>query len=356
MTSLRKALIRFAGVGLALALFYVAWSQATRDALPPTVAQANGRIEATELDIGTKIAGRVAEIAVNEGDFVSEGQVLFAMDTRALEAQLREAEANRRRAQITVEMAEAQVVQRNAEKRAAESVVAQRNAELDAATRRYDRSKALAKSGAEAAETLDNDTARFEGANAAVSAAEAGVAAAESAIRAAEAQVVGALSQVDAATATVDRIRVEIDDSTVQAPRDGRVQYRVAQPGEVLAPGGIVLNLVDLSDVYMTFFLGTESAGRVALGSEARIVLDAAPEFVIPASISYVADVAQFTPKTVETAEERRKLMFRLKARIDPELLRQHLDQVKTGLPGTVYVRLAPEEDWPETLTVRLPE
>ncbi len=114
--------------------------------------------------------------------------------------------------------------------------------------------------------------------------------------------------------------------------------------------------MVDLSDVYMTFFLPTEQAGLLALGSEARIVLDAAPGLVVPAHISFVASVAQFTPKTVETSDERLKLMFRVKARIPPELLEQHLEYVKTGLPGMAYVRLDSQRAWPDTLTVRLPQ
>jgi HlyD family secretion protein len=85
---------------------------------------------------------------------------------------------------------------------------------------------------------------------------------------------------------------VDIDDSALAAPRAGRVQYRVAQPREVLPAGGRVLNLVDITDVYMNFFVPTADAGRLALGAEARIMLDAAPGFVIPASISLVADVA----------------------------------------------------------------
>jgi HlyD family secretion protein len=116
----------------------------------------------------------------------------------------------------------------------------------------------------------------------------------------------------------------------------------------------VVLNMVDLTDVYMTFFLPTKQAGRVALGAEARLVLDAAPQYVVPAKISFVADVAQFTPKTVETEEERQKLMFRIKAQIDPSLLREHLQQVKTGLPGMAYVRLDPQVDWPAELQTRL--
>jgi HlyD family secretion protein len=87
-----------------------------------------------------------------------------------------------------------------------------------------------------------------------------------------------------------------------------------------------------------------------------RLILDAAPQFVIPAHISFVADVAQFTPKTVETASERQKLMFRVKAKIDSKLLKQHITQVKTGLPGMAYVRLDQQAGWPSHLHIQLPE
>jgi HlyD family secretion protein len=131
------------------------------------------------------------------------------------------------------------------------------------------------------------------------------------------------------------------------------VQYRVAQPGEVVGAGGRVLSLVDLSDVYMTFFLPTAVVGRIALGTEVRLILDAAPQYVIPAQVSFVADVAQFTPKTVETASERQKLMFRVRAQIPPDLLRKHIAQVKTGLPGMAYIRIDPAVPWPARLRIK---
>jgi HlyD family secretion protein len=187
-----------------------------------------------------------------------------------------------------------------------------------------------------------------------VGAAQAQLAAAEAAISAAQSAVIGAQAAVEAAKATVQRIEADLDDSILKSPRDGRVQFRVAQPGEVLSAGGRVLNLVDLSDVYMTFFLPTVQVGQLTLGDDVRLVLDAAPQYIIPAKISYVADVAQFTPKTVETAEERQKLMFRVKARIAPELLRKYIRQVKTGLPGMAYVRLSPDAPWPDNLQGKL--
>lgn len=351
-----KRLLPVAVIALCIAVAFLAWEWFKPKGLPEGIASGNGRIEAVEIDIATKTPGRVKDILANEGDFVRTGQILAVMDTAVLEAQRREAEAQLQRAVISVETAGSLVTQREAEKAAALAVVAQREAELDGAQRRLARSAELVPRSAASVQTLDDDRARFMGAKASVSAAQSQVAAADAAIGAAKSQVINARSAVEAARATIERFQVDIDDSVLRSPRDGRVQYRVAQPGEVLSAGGRVLNMVDVGDVDMTFFLPTEQAGRVALGTDARLVLDAVPQYVIPAKVSFVADVAQFTPKTVETAQERQKLMFRIKARIAPELLLHHIAQVKTGLPGMAYVRLDPRVEWPAELRVKLPE
>lgn len=319
-------------------------------------ASGNGRIEATEVDVATKLGGRVDAILVNEGDFVSAGQPLARMQVLSLEAQRDEAQARQQQSVSAVASAEAQVAVRESDHQAALAQAAQRASELDAARRRLARSEVLVKEGASSLQEVDDDRARVLSMEAAVTAAKAQVTAAQAAVAAARTQVSGARATVTAAVATVQRIKVDIDDSTLVAPRAGRVQYRIAQPGEVLGGGGKLLNLVDLSDVYMTFFVPETVAGKLALGSEARIVLDAAPQYVIPARISFVASTAQFTPKTVETASERQKLMFRVKAQIDPALLRQHLTLVKTGLPGVAWVRTDPARDWPATLAVKVPQ
>ena len=351
-----KAGIRGIAAAIVIGLgVWAGWHFQPQD-LPDGFAAGNGRIEAVEIDIAARTAGRIREILVNEGDFVRAGQVLAKMDTAVLEAQLREAEAQLQRALIGIETAQSLVTQREAERQAAEAFIAQRKAELDAAQKRLARTRELASKNAASEAQLDDDRAAAAAAKAAVGAAEAQAAAAQAAIGRARSDVIAAEASVEAARATLQRIQADIDDSVLKSPRDGRVQYRVAQPGEVLSPGGVVLNMVDLTDVYMTFFLPTEQAGRIALGAEARLVLDAAPQYVVPVEISFVADVAQFTPKTVETQEERQKLMFRIKARIAPDLLREHLLQVKTGLPGMAYVRLDPRVDWPPELQTRLPQ
>jgi len=351
-----KKWIAPAAIALIAAAAYFAWN-ASRDSGPGAgFVQGNGRIEATEIDIATKLPGRLAEVLAAEGDFVQAGTALARMDVAALQAQRSEAVARHAQAQHGVATAHAQVALRESDLRATQAQVALRESELDAAQRRLARSTELARDGASSQQELDDDRARQRSAQAGVTASKAQVDAARAAIQAARTQVTGAQAQVAAAQASIERIDADLHDATLTAPRDGRVQFRIAQEGEVLGAGGRVLNLVDLSDVYMTFFLPATAAGRVAIGSEARIILDAAPHIVIPATISFVSATAQFTPKTVETASERQKLMFRVRAQIDRELLARHLQQVKTGLPGVTWVKLDANTPWPATLQPNVPQ
>jgi HlyD family secretion protein len=358
------------------------WRQLKPASLPDSFAIGNGRIEATEIDIATKTAGRITEILVNDGDVIEAGQVLARMDTQTLEAELRQAQAQVRQAQqakatataivaqraSTKATATAIVAQRASAKATATAIVAQRESELALADKELTRSQQLAFKGAGSQQQLDTDYTKYKSTTAALSAAQsqlleaqsaiaaakAQVAEAQAAIEAAQSQVVEAQATLEAALATTERLKAELEDSILKAPRSGRVQYRMAQPGEVLPAGGKILTLLDLSDVYMTFFLPETLAGRVAIGAETRVVLDAAPHYVFPAHVSFVASVAQFTPKTVETTTERQKLVFRVKAQGDPEVLKRYGARVKTGLPGVATVRLDPTAAWPAHLQVRL--
>ena len=329
---------------------YMVWKNMNQ---PDTQAlvSGNGRIEATEINISSKLSGQLEEILVQEGDFVEAGQVLARIKVSTLEAQLREVQAQQRQAQDGIATAEAQVAMRISEKAAAAAMVEQRETELVAAKNRLARTEILAKDGAVSKQQLDDERADVKSVAAVLSAARAQVDSAQSAIVAARSQVSSAHSQVDAIKATIERINFDIEDAQLKAPLKARVQFLVAQPGEMIAAGGRVMNLIDLSDVYMTFFLPETVAGRIAIGSEVRIVLDAAKNVVIPARVSFVADTAQFTPKTVETESERQKLMFRIKAKIDPVLLQKYIQQVKTGLPGVAYIKIDDNAPWPAFLS-----
>lgn len=326
-----KLPVVLAVVAVAAALGYFGWRQAgtlRAEALPENVTVANGRIEVERVDVSAKLAGRVATIAVREGDYLDKGAPVAELDQVQTRAELAAAEAEVERALQGVAQARAAVASREAELALAE-VQLKRSEEL------RDRDFA---SQAEA----DQRLAARNVAAAAVDAAKAAVGGADAARKVAEADVA--------------RIRAVLADLVLTAPIAGRVEYKLVQPGEVVAAGGRVVTLLDLTDVSMTVFLPTSSAGRVRLGGEARIVLDAGPDYVIPATVTFVAAEAQFTPKTVETAAEREKLMYRVKVGIAPQLLARYRDYVKAGLTGVAYVGLGPDVVWPERLAPRLPD
>lgn len=290
--------------------------------LPAGFASGNGRLEATEVDVATKIAGRLAELGPREGDWVESGSVVGRLDADDLRAQLRAAEAQMVQAQKAVDETRAGV----------------RKSKADAtlAGKTLKRSEELVGRGFISRNKLDSDQTGMEGAMAGMAQASSRVAEAEAAVATAQARV--------------DSLRATLNDTSLKAPISGRVLYRLAEAGEVLAAGGKALTLVDLSDMYMTVYLPTDKAGQVALGAEARIVLDALAEQAIPATVSFVAPKAQFTPREVETRSEREKLMFRIKLRADPAWLAAHRDLAKGGMPGVAYVRLDANAAWPATL------
>ncbi|OKH89543.1 HlyD family secretion protein [Thalassospira sp. TSL5-1] len=326
MKTLRPVLIVLAVLIIIAGGGYYAWLQ-NQDTLPDYIASGNGRIEAEEIHVATKYAGRVSQVLVDEGDMVQAGDVLAKMDTSELDAQLAQAMAEQARAQEAVPEARAEIVQRESE--------------LRLARQQLERAQKLVKNNNISREQVDQREADRDVAVARLEAARARQTSAE--------------RSVEAAGAEVARIQVQVNDSVLTAPRAGRVQYRLAEPGEVLAAGGKVVTILDLTDVYMTVFLPTSQAGLAYVGNEARIVLDAAAKFVIPATVSFVADNAQFTPREVETRTEREKLMFRVKVRISSDLLEANIEKVKTGLPGEAYIMLASNSGWPEQLHVHLP-
>lgn len=379
----KKWLIGGALVLAAIAAVIV-WQRWPNNGLGDGFASGNGRIEATEYDISTKQPGRIAKVLAAEGDMVQAGQPLAEMDTAELATDLRQAEAGLRQAredknqalalvsqrESDIRQSRAAVNQRESEIKQVRAAIAQRESELTLAQQEFARAQALvakdfisreqfdqelsrAKS---AAATLAQEQARLHAAEAALASEQARRQSAEAILKGAQIQIAQRDAAIDASVARIEKIKTLIADSMLKSPIPGRVLYRLAEPGEVLAAGGKVLTVLELTDVYMTIFLPTTLAGRIAVGSEARIVLDALPRYVIPAAVSFVAARAQFTPKEVETRSEREKLMFRVKVRIDPELLKKHREQVKTGLPGVAYVRLDGNAAWPESLQVKLPQ
>jgi HlyD family secretion protein len=294
--------------------------------LPKGIAKTNGRIESTEVDVSSKYAGRLESVMVDEGDDVKVGQVIARIDSPEYQAQLRTAQAN-------------VLVARN-NLASAEAKVAQAQADLVFATADLNRGKQLVEQGWLTKQMYDQRVDRFSSDTAAVDAAGK--------------QRDAAKSVVEAAQAEVERISSILTDLTILSPRDGRVQYRLHRSGEVVNAGERIVQILDLKDVYMTIYLPAAQAGRLTIGDEARLIVDPYPDAVIPASVSFVATEAQFTPKTVETADEREKLIFRVKLQIDPKVLAKYYSEVKTGIRGVGFVRTDLAVSWPPELAVKL--
>lgn len=297
--------------------------------LPEGFAMGNGRTEATEVDITTKFGGRLVRLLGKEGDKVEVDQELARFDTQELAAQLRRTQAEVRRTEQ--------------ERHFATAVIAQRNSELSLVEKDFARSKGLYENNSISLEQLQRDETAVETAKAALAAARAQFSNTEAAI--------------EAAIANSELIKTQLDDSMLRAPINGQVLYRLAEPGEVLPAGGKVLTVFDPTDIYMTIFLPTQEAAKVAVGADARVVLEGIEKIVIPARVSFVAPKAQFTPKEVETRTEREKLMFRVKVQLDAGFLETHAALAKTGIPGVAYIRLDANTAWPASLqTVERPQ
>ena len=295
--------------------------------LPAGIVKTNGRIEATQVDVSSKYAGRLETVLVEEGSNVAQGQVIAKVSSPEYEAQLRSAQAAVQSAKNAATAAEAEI--------------AARQSALDFAKSDYERGQQLMKTGYITKQTFDQRRSNYDSAAASVASFTA--------------QRDQALSQIKNNEAEVERIQAILSELTLVSPRNGRVQYQLARAGEVVSAGAPIVTILDLTDVYMTVFLPAADAGRVQVGGEARIVLDPIPDVIIPANVSFVAADAQFTPKTVETKDERAKLMFRLKLKIDPQVLQAYYTRVKTGIRGMGFVRTNADVAWPDDLKVNLP-
>lgn len=318
------------------------------------IVAANGTLEAAMFDVFARSTGRLGEILVAEGDSVKAGTVIARIETDQLTSAKNEAGTQLKLAELSVGTADSIVAQRQAEQEAAAALLSQSTIERQSAEKRLSRSQQQWAKGAVSDQLLDDDKARVQGTIAAIAAGKARIAAADAAVSSASAQATEARASVEAARSKLQRIETEIVDADLNPPRDGRVQNLSAQPGQMLVAGASVARLVDLEKVSMTFLLPTAEMGQVAVGNEVRIKLDAAPQSVIPATVSFVSDVAELAPGTGASNDQSRTLAVRVRAQIAPELLQKHLTQINTALSGRAYIKTADDAEWPADLSEKL--
>ncbi len=310
---------------LVIAGTLIAWYFLRPASEPEGLASGNGRLEATETAVSTKVQGKLVEVLFREGADLEEGQVAALLDDAQIKADIQAAEAAVRQAQEAASVARENV----------KSMQSQQ--ELAAVTLR--RTEALIKKGFISAAALDKDVSAMRTANANLASARN--------------RVLEADATVQEKIAKVASLKSNLDDLTLCAPVNGRILYRLAEPGEVLSPGGKVFSILDMNDVYMYVYLSNADAGSVTIGSEARILLDALPDTPLPCSVVYVSPRNQFTPKEVETKDEREKFMFRVKLKVDPEWIKNHGNIAKPGMPGIGWVKTKADAEWPSNLQVK---
>ena len=289
------------------------------------LASGNGRLEATETAVSTKVQGKLVEVLFREGDDLETGQVAALLDDAQIKAD--------------IQAAEAAVVQAKEAAQVARENVKSMQSQQELATVTLRRTEALIKKGFISAAALDKDISTMRTANANLASARN--------------RVLEADATVQEKIARVASLKSNLDDLTLKAPVNGRILYRLAEPGEVLSPGGKVFSLLDMNDVYMYVYLPSADAGSVTIGSEARILLDALPDTPVPCTVVYVSPKNQFTPKEVETKDEREKFMFRVKLKVDPEWIKAHGAIAKPGMPGVGWVKTKSDIAWPSNLQVK---
>jgi HlyD family secretion protein len=325
MAKISKRALKWIGASLGVAVIAfigVRFLIKRHNALPEGIVSGNGRIEAKLVDVAAKEPLRVKEILVDEGALVQPGQVLGRLDTVTLQAQLAGAKAN-------IDAAEEKLAGANA-------TIVKEKSEINLAAIEVERSQRLVADRAGSQRELDVRRAKLETTKATLEEAEAALETAKQGVE---------VARADAAT-----IQTRIDDATLKSPVTGRVLYRLAESGEVLAPGGKAVTLVNLQDVYMEIFLPSEFAASVKVGAEARITVDYDSKRAVAGYVSFVSPEAQFTPKQVETKSEREKLMFRVKIQLPKEVASQYVERIKTGVRGVGYVKVQDSAVWPARL------
>lgn len=382
----------------------------TADTTPEGFASSNGRLQLQNIDVASLRAGRVSQVLVHEGDLVEKGTPLVTLSSEELDTQLQGAEAAKSQAEAAKSQAEGRKSQAQAakaraegavtramgtEKRAeggyartqggvnqADAVIAAKKAQLQIALDNLNNTKALRKDDLVSIAELQQREQAYQAAKAEVLAAQAakaqaaaggteaqaGIAEAQSGIAEAKAAVAEAQAGINQAQAGIEQAQAGINqaqsqinrvksiqsDMYVRAPQAGRVEYRIVEVGNVIAPGSKVVTLVDPNDVYLEIFLPTDSSNQVQIGSPARIVLDGI-KAVLPAKVSFVANQSQFTPKSVETKNEREKMMYRVKLSLDPQVASRYQTLLKGGMTAQGYVQLDPSKAWSKDLEVNMP-
>jgi HlyD family secretion protein len=272
---------------------------------------ASGHVEATDVRVSTKVAGRLERFALEEGDLVKQGQELAAIDTTDLGLALRQAKADRRQAAAELELRVAgprkeDIAEAGAQVKALES-------DLDGARRDLERMQGLLDRGAGTTKGRDDAKVRSDTSAQRLEAARQVLARLNAGSRPEE--IEAARARVAAADARIAQLDQQISDATVTSPVSGVVTEKIAERGELLQVGSGLCIVTDLADAWLTIYVPEPDLGRIRIGQVAQVRTDGGE--TREGKVTFIASQAEFTPKNVQTRDERVKLVYRVKVGLD---------------------------------------
>jgi len=293
----------------------------------------SGNIEATEVDVGFKLSGRIVRRSVDEGDWVEKGKVLATLDDEDLRQRLALARATLGSGQARLEKLLAG--SRPEEIREAAAALDQAQFDLENKKVNYERMSSLFERGVIPKNALDNTEAAFKIARAAVERARENYDLVKKGPR--KEDIDDARAQVKQAKANVRLIETQLGYATLYAPLSGVVLVKSGEIGEVVNPGTPILTLVDIENVWLKAYIPEGDLGRVKWGQEVEVTTDLKPQKIYKGKISFISSQAEFTPKQIQTEKERVTLVYRIKVDIpNPE------KELKPGMPADGRILLTP--------------
>jgi len=297
----------------------------------PEVWEVSGTIEATEIRLAARTTGEIVSFFVQEGDRVVRGQRLVCQDTTRLVLELRQAEAEIAAARANVELVEAGARREDIEQ--AQARLRQAQVRLEQARRDAERMETLHQQGSATDRQREEARLQLQLAEAEYRAAQAQLDKLQHLSRPEEIRL--ARARLAQAEARRDVLRRQLDEACLEAPADGIVSRRVAEPGELATPGSVLLTLVRLDTVYVQLYIPEPLIGQVRYGQLVKVRVDSWPERTFEGRVIYVSPEAEFTPRTVQTKEDRTRLVFRVKVALpNPEGL------LKPGMPADATLQL----------------
>jgi HlyD family secretion protein len=292
---------------------------------PADRARVSGHVEATEVRVAAEVGGRLIDVRVDEGDRVSAGQVVAQFDVRDIELALQRAQAERAQADAQLRLLQAgsrreDIRQASAQHQATTADIAAAEAELASVEAELQRFEALLKANAGSRKQRDDALARRDVARSRVAAARDRAQAGAAAVARLEAgarreEVQGAQARLAAADAQIATFHKQLADGTVKAPGPGMVTERLAEQGELLVPRAPLLVIADLDRAWANVFIDEPIVPRVRLGQPATVITDAGQS--IDGRVTFISPKAEFTPRNVQTAEDRSRLVYRVKITVD---------------------------------------